>query len=196
MFDILSGMATAEVHLLREQIRDDRKALRARLREATAAAGAADRELLRWVLACDRAELCPQDGERNGARWLSAQLGVSNHRSRRFIAAAYALEDLPLISDALETGALSLDKTVELTRFATALDEKRLLRWARRVTVAAVRERADQETQKKIEDVQDAQEARFFRSWKSDEHTVFGEFLLPVEQGAALIAAVDELAPR
>jgi len=187
-------MATAEIHLLREQIGDDRKSLRERLREATAAAGAADRELLRWVLACDRAELCRQDGERNGARWLSAQLGISNHRARRFIGAAYALEHLPLISDALETGALSLDKTVELIRFATALDEKKLLRWARRVTVAALRERADQETGKKLEEVKDAHEARFFRSWNSDEHHVFLEALLPAEQGAALVAAVDALA--
>lgn len=156
--------------------------------------GAADRELLREAAACDRAELFREDGARTAAQWLSAQLGISNWKARRFIAAAYALEHLPLLSDALETGVLSLDKTLELARFATALDEKRLIRWARRVTVAAIRERGDQETKKKIEDVQEAHEARFFRGWKSDEHTMYFEALLPSEQGAALLTAVDQLA--
>mgnify|MGYP006160855339 CR=1 FL=1 len=42
------------------------------------------------------------------------------------IAAAYTLEHLPLTSHALETGVLSVDKVVELTRFAvpaTEIDE-------------------------------------------------------------------------
>lgn len=194
MFDIVQGMAAAELHLLREQMTEDRSALRGGLRGANAGSGAADRERLRWVLACDRAELFREDGARNGAQWVSAQLGISNWKARRFIAAAYTLEHLPLLSDALETGALSLDKTLELARFATSLDEMKLIKWAKRVTVAAVRERGDQETKKKIEDVQEAHEARFFRGWRSDEHTMYFEALLPVEQGAALIEAVDKLA--
>ena len=187
-------MATAEIHLLREQISADRKSLRGRLRVAKAGAGAADRELLRWVLACDRAELFREDGARNGAQWLSAQLGISNWKARRYIGAAYSLEHLPLLSDALETGALSLDKTLELARFATALDEKKLIRWAQRVTVAAIRERGDQETKIKIEDARAAHEARFFRRWGSDEHSTYLEALLPNEQAAALMEAVDKLA--
>lgn len=123
-------MATAEIHLLREQITQDRKALRGRVPQAKARTGATDRALLRDVLAWDRAELFREDGARNSAQWLSAQLGISNWKARRYISAAYALEHLALLSDALETGALSLDKTLELARFATALDEKKLIRWA------------------------------------------------------------------
>ncbi len=37
------------------------------------------------------------------------------------------------------TGTLSLDKVVELTRFATGATEKELIAWARRVTPAAIR---------------------------------------------------------
>jgi hypothetical protein len=194
MFDIVEGMATTEIHLLEEQITQDRVALRERLREATAAAGAADRELLRWAAACDRAELFRGDGARTGAQWLSAQLGISNHRARRFIAAGYALEHLTLTSAALASGSLSLDKTIELTRFATASDEKKLLRWARRVTVGGVRERADRETQRRVQEVTETHEARFLRSWVSGDDRIYLEALLPSDQGTALMEAVDHLA--
>jgi len=52
------------------------------------------------------------------AQWLSGELGISNWRARRLVEAAYCLEHLTLVAAALQNGSLSLDKTVELTRFA------------------------------------------------------------------------------
>ena len=54
---------------------------------------------------------------------------------------AHTLAHLPLLSRALQSGELSLDKVVELCRFATPKTEKKLLRWARRVMPATIRER-------------------------------------------------------
>lgn len=180
---------------LADQLSQERVALREGLHRASAAAGAADRELLRWALSCDRAELWRQDGCRNMAQWLSGMAGISNWKARRWVAAAYALEELVHISASLENGSLSLDKTVELTRFATPATEKKLISWARRVTVARIRERADEETRRSIEEVVDAYESRHLRWWWSLEGDRLGfEGLLPADQGAVWIEALDRVA--
>jgi hypothetical protein len=48
-----------------------------------------------------------------------------------WIVAGHALERLPLVSEALTGGRLSLDKVVELARFATAETEARLISMGR-----------------------------------------------------------------
>jgi hypothetical protein len=58
---------------------------------------------------------------------LSGRVGISNWKARRWVGAAYALEHLPRLSASPESGALSLDKVVELTRFATPATEKDLI---------------------------------------------------------------------
>jgi hypothetical protein len=59
------------------------------------------------------------------------------------VAASHVIPKLPLVSQALERGSLCLDKVVELCRFATPETERELIAWARRVSVATVRHRAD-----------------------------------------------------
>lgn len=68
------------------------------------------------------------------AHWLSMRYGISDWKARRWIAAAHALEGLPRISEAFASGELGIDKVVELTRFATAETEGRLITWAQRVS--------------------------------------------------------------
>src|SRR6266540_3542070 len=71
------------------------------------------------------------DGARDMAHWLGMRYGISDWKAHRWIAAAHALEDLPLLSEAFSPGELGIDKVVELTRFATAKTEARLIPWAR-----------------------------------------------------------------
>ncbi len=127
------------------------------------------------------------------AQWLSGQLHVSNWKARRMIEAARGLEHLPLTAAALESGALSLDKVVELARFLTPPDEKKLIKWAQRVTTASVRARADYETARALDEVERDRTERTFQWWQSDGGYNVGGFL-PTDQGVALIKAVDELA--
>jgi Domain of unknown function (DUF222) len=66
---------------------------------------------------------------RDLAHFLAMRYGISEWKARRWIAAAHALEPLPKISEAFASGALGIDKVVELTRFATPVIRLRL-RWA------------------------------------------------------------------
>ena len=76
--------------------------------------------------------------------WTSATLGISRYRAKRYIACGHALKRLPLIAQAIGDGSLVLDKALELTRFATGTDERKLLSWAKKVSVAAIKARADE----------------------------------------------------
>ncbi|MGH2526979.1 MAG: DUF222 domain-containing protein, partial [Actinomycetota bacterium] len=104
-------------------------------------------------------------GARDTAHWLAIRYGVSEWKARRWVAAAHALENLPLIAEALEQGALGIDKVVELTRFATPKTEARLIRWATTVSVGAVRHRGDLEARASIQDVRETERSREVTWW-------------------------------
>ena len=117
--------------------------LLARLDEAHARLGAAHRRFLDLVADADRAVLWADDGARDLAHWLWMRYGISDWKARRFIEAANALGRLPRVTDALSTGALGVDKVVELTRFATDETEDGLIEWAARVSAARIRHEGD-----------------------------------------------------
>src|SRR5436190_8217174 len=79
---------------------------------------AAQRELLRLIRDVDRLGLWEGEGARDMAHWLWMRYGISEWKARRWIAAAHALDGLPLAGEALESGDLGIDQVVELTRFA------------------------------------------------------------------------------
>jgi hypothetical protein len=111
--------------------------------------------------------------------------------------AAHALEKLPYISACLGNGSLSLDKVVELTRFAKPEDEEKLVRWARRTTPGGIRKRADQLARVALEKVRDAHEARFFTSWWDEASASLRfEGMLPADAGARLSRAVERIASQ
>ncbi len=91
----------------------------------------AQRELFSLIAHIDRCEAWRDSGARDMAHWLGMRYGISDWMARRWIAAAHALEDLPLLSEAFSPGELGIDKVVELTRFATPKTEARLIPWAR-----------------------------------------------------------------
>ncbi len=156
---------------------------------------ARQRDLLRNVACADRAGRWRDDGCRDMAQWLCGRLGISNWTARRWVSAAHALEQLPHISDALETGILSLDKVVELTRFATPESESRLIKWALRVSPAAIRRKADIANRPSLEETRDADDARFLRWWWFDDGRRMGlEGQFGAAQGAAITKALRRVA--
>ena len=189
----IRGISDLDRAQLGRRVAEEREEIRAGLLDSLPAAGQLDRERLRWILKADRAELWRSEGARHMAQWLSALFHISNWKARRWIGAAYALEELPLTSAALETGSLSLDKVVELIRFATPATEKKLVRWARRVTVATIRTRGDEEAKRSALEAEEAHRARYLRAQRWDDHIEI-DALLTLDQGAALMAVVDELA--
>jgi Domain of unknown function (DUF222)/HNH endonuclease len=120
---------------------------------------------------------------------------ISTWIARRWVHAAHALEHLPLLSGALETGVLGLDKTIELARFATSETEKKLISWARRVSPAAIRHKADRAQRLPIEHIHAVERARFLRWWWYDDGTRLGlEGEFPAAEGAAIARAIRRVA--
>ncbi|MDQ3660595.1 MAG: 13E12 repeat family protein, partial [Actinomycetota bacterium] len=150
------------------------------------------RIILTVIAELDERKLWRDDGCRDMAQWLAGQLGISQWMALRWVSASHAISNLPLTSKALESGRLCLDKVLELCRFATSETEQELIAWARRVTVATVRQRADVFNRPEIEEVRTAERARFLRWWWEQGGTSLGfEGLLPAAEGAALIKALE-----
>jgi hypothetical protein len=163
--------------------------------EAHVAIGRLERDRLRAILECERHDLWHGQGCRDLAEFLAGRYGISKWKANRWIGAAYALEHLPRISHALSSGALNLDKVVELTRFATPATEEKLIRWAKGVNPGGIRRRADTEIRKSLKRVQEAEADRHLTWWwHSDGSGLELEGHLPVAEGRAFISAIDRLA--
>src|ERR671911_3224439 len=139
--------------------------LTAALDSANAGVGRMQRQMLRLIADADRLEIWRDCGARDTAHWLAIRYGISEWKSRRWIAAGHALENLPLIAEALEQGALGIDKVVELTRFATPETEARLIRWAMTVSVGAIRHRGDLEARASITEARETERSREVTWW-------------------------------
>jgi Domain of unknown function (DUF222) len=171
--------------------------LLAALDDANAQIGRIQRQLLQLIADADRHEIWRESGARDTAHLLAIRYGVSEWKARRWVAAAHALEDLPLIAASLERGELGIDKVVELARFATPEDEARLVRWAATVSVGAVRHRGDLEAKASIKDVRVVERSREVTWWYFDEGRRFGlEADLPAASGPIVINALEREAER
>jgi Domain of unknown function (DUF222)/HNH endonuclease len=154
----------------------------------------AQSEVLRLIREVERRGLWRGSGARSVAQWLSIRQGISQWKAQRWIAASQALENLPDIDRALSSGELGVDKVVELTRFASFESEAGLIDWAKRVSCAAVRRKADLET-RSIEETREVERGRFVRWWFVDGETRFGlEAEVPAAQGATIARALERVA--
>lgn len=176
------------------QLAEDARELQEGYHSCLAARGAADLEQLRWMASWDKGELWRSDGAKTTAEWIATHFGISRWKASRMINAGHALKNLPVTETALASGALSLDKVIELTRFATPETEKKLISWARRVTPAGVRERADKAAEKPLEAVKDCFRTRALKFWEKDTERSGFEGVLPSDQAAIFRAAIDRLA--
>jgi len=157
----------------------------------------AQRAMFELIAKGDRRELWRDWGARDMAHWLSMRYGISHWKALRWIAASHAMKDLPRISQAFASGDLSLDKVVELCRFATPQTEERLLAWAGGVSCAAIRRRGDLVAAGSIEETLDAERARFVTWWWSDDGRRFGLAAeLPAASGAVVARALGRAAER
>jgi hypothetical protein len=155
----------------------------------------AHQELFRLIAEADRTESWFGEGARDMAHWLSMRYGISQWKARRWIAAAHALRELPRLTELFACGELGVDKIVELARFATRDTEARLSVWARGVSGAAIRRKADLAERQPIEDVRDADASRSVSWWYADEGRRIGlEADLPAAQGAVVARALERLA--
>jgi hypothetical protein len=92
---------------------------------------AATREFLRALAESDRHRDWAAEGFGSCAEWLSWRIGVTRNTANEKVRAAKALEDLPLISEAMARGEISFSKVRALTRAATPANEAELLAYAK-----------------------------------------------------------------
>ncbi len=152
-----------------------------------------ERERLRTLVDLDREGAWEHNGFPTFSAWFAARYGVSSWKARRLIEAAYALEHLPRLAAALSTGELSLDKTVELARFATPADEPKLVEWAKRVTPSAIRKKGD--SLQRASDASEPHRNRYLSMyWTWDNQALCIDGLLPQDQGLKVKAAIDRIA--
>jgi Domain of unknown function (DUF222) len=145
----------------------------------------------------DELELWRDEGARDTAHWVSLRYGISWWKADRWVEAAHALETLPKIAEAFSTGVLSIDKVVELVRFATPETQERLIRWAQGVSAGAIRRRADVEARPQPDDAAEAERDRYLDWWWLEgglRLALQGE--LPAADGAAIVRAIERRAAR
>jgi hypothetical protein len=155
---------------------------------------AEQRTLFSLIAEADRRDVWQEDGARDMAHWLWMRYGISDWKARRWIDAARALEALPVLSAAFASGALGVDKVVELTRFATPETESQLIPWARGVSCGAIRRKGELRVQS-LRDTQDAERERRLVWWHSDDGKRFYmEAELPAAAGAVVARALQRRA--
>lgn len=163
----------------------------------SAASNRVQREVLRAIVRCDLRRVWIDDDCRDIAHWVALRLGITTYKARRWVACAWALDRYPLFEGAFVDGRLSLDKLVELTRLADAVDEseKKLLSWALRVSIASIRDRADWARRVALEEVQEAERARSVKWWwEMDRSHMNLHACLPADMGIRITTALDRLA--
>ena len=166
-----------------------------RLDRAHASAAASLREMFRVIAALDRSgEAWEQEGYLDLAHWLAARFGISIWAASRWITAAHALEHLPGIERAFGSGVLSVDKVVELCRFATPETEHKLITWAKKVSARAIRQRAERELAPELDETQNAERCRYLSWWRNDDSTLGLMGCLPADQGAVVARTLDRVA--
>ncbi len=157
----------------------------------------AQRQLLALIGEIDRLGLWKHDGARDMAHWLWMRYGLSDWKARRWLAAAQALQSLPLIDAAFASGTVGIDKVVELTRFATTDTEADLLPWAERVSAGAIRSRGDREIRRHLEEAQEIERSRYLRWWQEDEgRTLCLEARYPAAAGAVIARALERVSDQ
>jgi translation initiation factor IF-1 len=135
-------------------------------------------------------------GARDLAHWLCIRYGISWWKARRWVTASRALRRLPLLTQALGSGRVGLDKVVELARFCHPGDRKRSDRLGQqglgRCDTASGRHlRALRPTG--LEQVRHAEHYRSLTWWSDDDRFVMNADL-PAADGAVVAGAIDRIA--
>ena len=152
----------------------------------------------RWLLLI--AEFDRRKGWSDGltqscAHWLNWKCGVAMGAAREKVRVALALENLPKISTAMESGGLSYSKVREITRVAKAETEDYLLMIAEHGTAQQVEKfvrayRRCQEAEELSREQRQQQNRRVSFRWDDDGSLIL-DCRLPAEHGARFMKALD-----
>ena len=152
----------------------------------------------RWLMLIaeyDRRNGWSDGATQSCAHWLNWKCGIAMGAAREKVRVARALENLPKVSAAMESGRLSYSKAREITRIACAATEDHLLMIAEHGTAQHV-ERLVRAYRRCQEAAELSREARQQQSrsvmWRHDDDgSVVLTCRLPAEAGALVLKALD-----
>jgi len=174
-----------------EQLGDDIAELAARIQAATY-------ELLVMIRAFDERE--GWSGFKSCAHWLNWRTGLALGAAREKVRVARALEDLPLLSDAMRRGRISYSKVRALTRVATPANERRLLGFAECAPASYVERLARAwrrvDLAEEAADERRRYERRQLTTWVDDDGMVVIRGRLSPEVGAVVRRALEAAGDR
>ncbi|HET7808979.1 MAG TPA: DUF222 domain-containing protein [Steroidobacteraceae bacterium] len=156
---------------------------------------AANHRFLELIAEFDQRKGWWQDGMMSCAHWLNFKCGIAMGAAREKVRVARALETLPKVSAAMQSGALSYSKAREITRVGNEHNEEYLLSIAEHGTAAHVEKlvrayRRCQEAEELSRDERQQQSRRVtFRH--DDDGSLVLTCRLPAEVGARVMKALD-----
>ena len=156
---------------------------------------AGTREFLRALADCDRHRDWAEEGFASCADWLAWRIGVTRNTANEKVRASRALEDLPMIADAMARGEISFSKVRALTRAATPENEAELLAYARSASTASL-ERLVRgfKTLRRVEEASAERlrhRLRCFSVFPSEDGMYMVKGFVSPEVGAMLMRAVE-----
>lgn len=174
-----------------ERIADELGCLSARIHAATATQARLAAELDdngRWA----------EWGMRSCAHWLSIHIGVDLYTAGELIRVGHALAVLPAIAAAFAEGRLSMDKVSALVKVATPEDEPMWLDVALHASGAQL-SRICRSVRRALEAAdptlaEDAMAKRSLQTWWNDDGSLELKALLPREDAAVVMAAIEAAA--
>ena len=150
--------------------------------------------LLMLIAELDRRRAWQQWGVISFAHWLNWKCGIDLGAAREKVRVARALENLPLVNDALARGELSYSKARAITRVATPESQDYLLMIARHGTASHVEKLV--RAYRHVERLQESARARSAHAQRAlrwnfeDDGSMVITVRLPAEQGALVVQAI------
>jgi hypothetical protein len=177
------------------QIHEGRFELGESIAETAALIDAATHRFLTQLREFDRIGGWHTAGAQSCAHWLSWRVGMDLGAAREKVRVARALEGLPAIDGALETGEISYSKVRAMTRVATPRNEEDLLLMARQTTGSQLEKicRLTRQVRNQDDEPIDQDHRRYVTSRSTDDGMVSIQLRLHPDEAARVLKAFDEV---
>lgn len=153
---------------------------------------ACQRRQLEMLAEYDRRELWRADGATSMTAWVKGVLGNGGDTASAQVRVAHALDELPVIANAFEEGALSFDQAKAVTEFATPSTDAHFASEARKFSAGQLRRMARRFRPVPVTEENENHEARVFRiRWDLRNRVLKMSGQLPAAEGRVVEKAFD-----
>ena len=155
---------------------------------------AALRQVFAVVAELTRRKAFHEDGCKDAASWLELRLGLSYRTAARWAEVALALEDLPELGAAFESGTISLDKVAACIRFATPETDAYVADEAKRTTATGLERAARRKREMSAEREAEARKNRGLGwRWSERGSSLAVHANLTAEQGSTFLKGLERV---